>query len=115
MQFPKWVNSPGTTPQQRASNRLKYIMGRLAVEYSREGTLIAVTQAIGMSHTTCCNYIARGSFSANTALRLEDLFGRKVVANEWLRNPLAITAKPAHGLDTLFTKKTTAARKPDAE
>lgn len=110
MQFPKWVNSPGATPAQRASNRLKYIMGRLAVEYSREGTLIAVTKAIGMSHTTCCNYIARGSFSANTALRLEELFGRKVVANEWLRNPLSISAKPDPALDRLLSKKASAPR-----
>lgn len=92
MQFPKWVSPPGATKQERASNRLKFLMGMLATQYSREGTLMAVVKAIGMSHTTCCNYIARGSFSANTALRIEALFGRKVVQNEWLRDPMSIPA-----------------------
>lgn len=90
MHFPAWVTNPRLKKQEKASNRLKYLLARLALDYSKEGSITHVASCIGMSHTTFYNYIARGAFSDSMALRIEKLFGRENCPNEWLRDPLSI-------------------------
>ena len=90
MKFPKWVNKPGTTKQEIASNRLRYLILKLALEIDRDSTLQKVADRIGSSHSVISVYIARGKFSPVMATRFEDTFGRDMCPNEWLRNPMSI-------------------------
>lgn len=90
MQFPKWVNQTGYTKEQRASNRLQYIINRLAIDYSREGTLTALCKKVGVSHSTVSYYVNLGQFSFKMADAFQKTFGKDKVLAEWLREPLAI-------------------------
>ncbi len=92
MRFPKWVNQTGSTKEQRAGNRLRYIIGRLALEYSRDGTLKALCGKLGVSHSTVSLYITLGKFSENMAVAFEKAFGRDLAPREWLLEPLKIKA-----------------------
>lgn len=95
MQFPPWVTNSRLKKSEKASNRLKYLLARLALDYSKEGTIRHLATTIGMSHTTFYNYIKKGEFSFKTAMRLEKLLGREVCPNEWLREPLNIPVTAA--------------------
>lgn len=90
MKFPKWVNGPRSTRQDRASNRLRYLILRLALELDRDNTLQKVAAKVGVSHSVISLYITRGQFSSSLATKFEDTFGRDLCPNEWLRNPLSI-------------------------
>ena len=90
MRFPKWVNKPGTTKQERAANRLRYLVLRLSLELDPRNTLQVVADRVGMSHVTISLYITRGYFSPAMAARFEDTFGRESCPNEWLRDPMLI-------------------------
>lgn len=90
MIFPKWVNKPGTTKQERASNRLRYLVLKLALELDRKNTLQVICDRTGYSHSVISLYINNGKFSPAAAIKFEDTFGRDVCPNEWLRDPLLI-------------------------
>ncbi len=98
MKFPKWVTkatppSKRANNQQIASNRLRYLILKLALELDRDNTLQALANHMKVSHSTISIYITRGQFSPAMAARFEDKFGRDLCPNEWLRNPLLIPSE----------------------
>lgn len=95
MKFPKWVTKPTppskkATNTQIASNRLRYVVLKLALELDRDNTLQALANHVKVSHSTISLYITRGQFSPPMATAFEDKFGRDICPNEWLRNPMLI-------------------------
>lgn len=90
MIFPRWVHKPGTTKQEKASNRLRYLVLRLAIDLDKDATLMKVAEYVGFSHSYISLHITKGYFSASLATAFEDKFGRELCPNEWLRNPLLI-------------------------
>lgn len=90
MKFPKWVAPSKTSKTQVASNRLRYLLGRLALEFSAEGTLKALCRKVGVSHSTISIYIRNGHFSPVMALKFEKAFGAERAAAMWLQDPSSI-------------------------
>lgn len=92
MEFPGWVNrSAGGGRARRetvASNRLRYLIKRIAIEHNDKGSVEQIARLLGMHHSTFSIYIRRGHFSEAAALKLERTFGRDIVRAEWLRDPL---------------------------
>ena len=89
MKFPKAIDDI-KDEQQRASARLTYICRKMALEYGLNPTVRAFARLIDLDHSTIHIYIGRGYFSDRAAIKAEEVFGRTVLSNEWLRKPLEI-------------------------
>lgn len=87
--FPQWVDKP-KNKSQRANNRLRYLLGRVALEVDRSNSIKNLAEQTGYSHAVVHQYISIGKFSAECATVFEDTFGRALCPNEWLRDPLSI-------------------------
>lgn len=90
MIFPDDIDNPNLSDEQRASNRLKYIISRTALEATGDGSVAKFASVVGMDPSTIFIYIKRGRFSSRAAITVEDAFGREVLPNEWLRRPLEV-------------------------
>ena len=94
MNFPNWVcrSAAGGRASQAtiASNRLKYILKKIAIEHNQRGSTEQLARAIGMHHSTFSIYIRRGHFSNSAAAAIEKMFGREIVKADWLCEPLNI-------------------------
>lgn len=92
MQFPDWVDDPKLTENERASNRLRFMIANAGTKLTGRGTLRAVAKLANLDHSTLAYAIKRGRCSAEVALKLEEAAGRNHLRHEDLRNPLAIEA-----------------------
>lgn len=92
MKFPKWVAPAKAAKAVIASNRLRYLVGRLAVEFSADGSLKALCDKAGVSHSTICIYVRQGRFSPAMATKFEKTFGTEFCKAEWLVDPSTIKA-----------------------
>lgn len=91
MQFPAWVEGSRTPKGQRASNRLKFIMGKLALEHTGRNSMRALAEKIGYDHSTFSTYIRRGAFTDKAAAEIVDALGcQKTVKPTYLTDPLNI-------------------------
>lgn len=99
MNFPQWVNrAPGGGRARRelvASNRLRYLVHRLALEHNPIGSVKQLAGSVGMHHSTFSIYIRRGHFSPAAATALEKNFGPDMCKACWLREPLTIETTAA--------------------
>jgi len=86
--YPEWVNK-GRGKQVRASNRVRYIINRLAAEVGPKNSIRAIADAIKMDYSTLCVYMIRGYFSPRTADKLEKCFGPDWAPSHILQDPLA--------------------------
>lgn len=92
MHFPPWVDEPGLSDEKRASNRLRYLVGKVANEVTKEGTFGAFAQHCGIDRGVMHMWIRRGHFSAQMALAIERAVGADVLRAVDLTDPLSITA-----------------------
>ena len=90
MQFPPWVDQP-RTKKARAKNRLKYIIGILAMQATGKASVRAFAEHIGLNHSTISIYIGRGKFSEQCASHIQTQMPGLVQAAD-LINPLEINA-----------------------
>jgi hypothetical protein len=90
MKFPKWVNKSGLSKEEKAVNRLKYIMGRTAIEFDRSGSVQALCAKVGVSHSTVSQYVNKGGFSESMAKGFEKAFGPEFMTKGFLQDPLSI-------------------------
>lgn len=93
MQFPDWVDDPKLTDNERASNRLRYMIAYAGTKLTGRGTLRAVAKLAKLDHSTLAYAIKRGQCSAAVALQLEEAAGRDLLRHEFLRRPLEIEAR----------------------
>lgn len=90
VKFPPWVDAPGLSDQARAANRLRYLIGRTAVEVTKDGTFGAFADFCGIDRGTLHVWIRRGSVSAPMALAIERAVGADVLRAVDLTDPLSI-------------------------
>ena len=90
MIFPAWTRRSNMNKQAKASARLRYLINRLAVEYSPAGTLKSVADAVDINYSTILIYIERGKFSEPLAEKFELVFG---IPAADLLDPLSISDK----------------------
>lgn len=67
MKFPNWVDDPNLPDEDRASNRLKYLILLAALHATGNPTLRSFGAHVGMHHTGLSRQIHMGSFSYNAA------------------------------------------------
>ena len=89
MQFPGWVNRRGT---KKAANRIRFLLGMAALQFSSQGTLSSLCRKVGVSHATVSLYTTKGAFSPAMAARFEKAFGREFCRADWLQDPMMIEA-----------------------
>lgn len=89
MEFPKWVDSP-RSKKARAANRLKYILTVIANQTTGRPTMRALSEHVGLDHSTLSTHIRRGAFPKKSATLIEAKLGRDVVKHEHLMDPLSI-------------------------
>lgn len=87
--FPTWVTA-AKSPEQLATNRLKYLIGQLAQQVTVKGSIRGLAAHCGVDRTSLHKYIAAGSFPAITATQIERACGRALVCHEHLMHPLEI-------------------------
>lgn len=87
--FPSWV-TVAKTPQQLATNRLKYLISQLALKVAAKGSVRGLANHCGVDRTSIHKYIAAGAFPAITATQIERACGRENVRHEELMFPLEI-------------------------
>ena len=92
MQFASWVNRRGLSKAQKATNRLRFLLGMAALQFSREGTLANLCRKVGVSHVTVSIYTTKGAFSPAMAARFEKAFGPEFCRADWLQDPMMIEA-----------------------
>jgi len=90
MKFPKWVEPPRTNKATRASNRLRYLLKRIAIERNAEGSLKKMCHEIGIDHSSLACAVRRGYCSERQALLIQDLIGADHTPWRYLRYPLDI-------------------------
>lgn len=89
--FPKWVLK--TPKKQQATQRLTYILYRIALEHTPTPSLRSLCETSKVaSNTTVSIYIERGFFSPTLAARFEKAF--KIPAS-WLTDPMSMPALSA--------------------
>ena len=93
MKIPHWVDARKRKKTERASARLKYVLGVIAATHTGRQSMRALAEKVGMDHSTLSTYIRRGAFSVAAAQRIECTFGRDVVTCEFLLDPLSIATK----------------------
>jgi hypothetical protein len=93
MTFPKWVETH-KDDNARASARLRYIVSRLAVEFSEDMSVRAISDAIGYDHSTLWCGVRRGRFSADMAFAIQGVLEKRKctlrITAEHLMSPLSI-------------------------
>ncbi len=96
MKFPTWVerNERGRKlpAAQVAANRLRFIMVTASLHKGGEGTIAGFAKCGAVERARLYQYMARGSFPAKLAERLETQFGRDLLPQEHLVAPLQIAA-----------------------
>lgn len=95
MSFPTWVQKKNRTKGAQASARLRYMLCRLANEFSERATIRSVCELSGAAnHSTVSLYISKGSFSEACAARFEEFFGAEHITAAALVAPLEV--EPAY-------------------
>ena len=89
MNFPHWVDAP-RSKKTRATNRLKYLLSVLANNLTGRQSMRALSEHVGLDHSTISIYIRRGAFSEKAAKLIEEKLGRAAVRHEQLTDPLSI-------------------------
>lgn len=93
MHFPTWVEEPVTqNEEEKARKRLSYMVRRLALELTEEGSVTALCALCGVERSSVHQSIAQGRFAAATATKIERAIGRDQVRYEDLMNPLGMMA-----------------------
>ena len=88
--FPPWVTAQKKmTPDQQRRNILTFLVRRAALQIDGTASYRALAQRLGFRHTTFCAYVARGRFSRNLAMAIENLVGRDLAPHELLMDPLS--------------------------
>ena len=78
---PAWVEVASDPIQRRAAMLLKMCAGW----YSREGSLTALSSALGLGPRALERYTGRQRVPPDVAIRLENLLGRNVIRREDFR------------------------------
>lgn len=91
MFFPKWVEAP-KNKDQKASNRLRFLILTLALHHGSRPTLRSFGTDLGINHTLLWKYIDAGSFSRPLAALIIKTTGTKLITADDLVYPLEITA-----------------------
>lgn len=90
MQFPKWADGPHLSKKERATGRLKFILMSLALEHTGRNSMRALSELVGLDHSTISKYIVAGAFTEKAASQVQVRLGEKVITAEMLMNPLSI-------------------------
>lgn len=91
MKFPPWTKKG--TLQERATKRLRYLINSTAAWVTEDGSVSAFATHCGVDRSSLHTFIARGAFSAATAVAIERAVGPDVLRAVWLTNPLEIVAE----------------------
>lgn len=91
--FPQWVDAP-TKKAQRATNRLLYIVRKIAIERTGSHSMRGFAEIVGLSHSTISKYCKAGAFTEKAACVLEVKLGKDTVTAAMLTNPLDINKPP---------------------
>jgi hypothetical protein len=67
MQIPHWVDKGKRSKAEKATARLKYIIGILAAQHTARGSMRSLGEHCGLDHSTIAIYVRRGAFSASAA------------------------------------------------
>lgn len=90
MKFPTWVTKTRGKKAQ-ASARLRYLIYRLAIEFTDTATVRALCETTGIAkHSTVSLYLSQGAFSQGMAERFEEHFGSDIITAAQLTAPLEI-------------------------
>lgn len=99
MSFPTWVQKKNRNAKMQASARLRYMLYRLAIDYTDKPTIRALCIASGAGkHSTVSLYVAQGAFSQALAERFEKFFGAEHITAAALMDPLSV--EPAYNAKT---------------
>lgn len=94
MHFPKWVTAPVNgkrlSQDMIASNRLAYIVRRLALELDPYGTMQSLAERTGMNASRIGTMITQGRFTQGQAELMEQVVGRSMIKKEHLMYPMDI-------------------------
>lgn len=89
MRFPGWVEHE-KTPQKRASARLRYILGHLALQISPRASLIALGEHVGVDNSTLSCHMRDGACTPRSAMLIVAKLGDSFVTAQQLCDPLSI-------------------------
>lgn len=95
MQFPAWMDDAQLTPEQRRVKRLNYMVLRLALELSGNGTVRAFARLVDIDHSTLGYALRRGRCSEELAQRIEEKLGKDLAPAIWFVDPLVVAPVPA--------------------
>lgn len=91
MNFPEWADGPQLSDEDRASNRLKYVILLAALHATGNPTLRSFSSHVGIHHTTLSHHIRMGSFSYNAARCISAICPATLTA-QGLVDPLSMKA-----------------------
>lgn len=78
IQYPKWITESRESDDERASARMEYLIRRAAVEHNREGNIVQLAAALGVTPQAFYASIARGSMTLQLATAMELLLGSHI-------------------------------------
>jgi lambda repressor-like predicted transcriptional regulator len=75
---------------ERASARLRYMLAVLAAKHTGRQSMRALSEMVGLDHSTLSTYIRKGSFSERSANRIAEAIGTDEITADMLMNPLEV-------------------------
>lgn len=91
--FPQWVDAPARKAE-RATNRLLYIVRKIAIERTGSQSMRGLGEIVGMNHSTISKYCKAGAFTEKAACVFEVKLGKDTVSAAMLTHPLDINKPP---------------------
>lgn len=95
MRFPAWVDGPRKSKADRASARLKWMLSQAAFALTGKTGMRNLAPLVGLDQSLLYMYIRQGSFTVQSATKIEKALGRKVINAYHLTNPLEIDTQAA--------------------